>query len=356
VSVSGLNDQELLARILAKTCEYLDFPAVVGHETPLLDHLARDFSAAGFTTERPKNLCVIGLGKPGPVFIVHADRHGALITQGGQAIFAAHACPNDKIAGNRPLTASDAAALNERYGRSDVFAYDPVSGGRIAYGQVSSVALDDQHRAVLTLADLPSLPAGAPLAFARRLERSASGFIAGHLDNVITLAALRIAAEQGLGGTIVVTAEEEIGRSADHVLGWAQAGGMEPGSNLIVCDTSPFDDGAAALAGAVILRRRDGLSSFNAEQVSKLESAASAAGAPIIFKDSFIERENDARSRRGEATKSMGLTELGRITAASKGRYAGATLQLPTFDHQAGRESTTPRAVTAYARTLLALQ
>jgi hypothetical protein len=353
--VSGLNDQELLARILAKTCEYLDFPAVVGHEAPLLDHIARDFAAAGFTSERPKNLCVINLGKPGPVFIVHADRHGGLITQDGQAVFAAHACANEKTAGAAPLRPADIAALNERYGRSDVFAYDPASGGRIAYGQVSKVTLDDQNRAVLTLTDLPSLPPGAPLAFARRLERSASGFVSGHLDNTITLAALRIAAEQGLGGTLVVTAEEEIGRSAEHVLNWSQAGGLEPSSNLIVCDTSPFDDGAAALAGAVILRRRDGLSSFNADQVSKLESAASKAGAPIIFKDSFIERENDARTRRGEAAKSMGLTELGRITAASKGRYAGATLQLPTFDHQAGRESTTPRAVTAYARTLLAL-
>jgi len=356
VSVSGLNEKELLARILAKTCEYLDFPAVVGHETPLLDHIARDFAAAGFKTERPESLCIIDLGKPGPVFIAHADRHGAIVTEGDQAVFAAHACPNEKTAGDPAFRAPGVPALTERYGRSDVFAYDPVSGSRIAYGQVSAVALDDQNRAVLTLSDLPRLPAGVPLAFARRLERSASGFIVGHLDNAITLAALRIAAEQGLGGTIVVTAEEEIGRSAEHVLAWAQAGGLAPGSNLIVCDISPFDDGAAALAGAVILRRRDALSSFNADQVSKLETAASTAGAPIIFKDSFIERENDARARRHDTPKTMGLTELGRITAISKGRYAGATLQLPTFDHQAGRESTTPRAVTAFAKTLLALK
>lgn len=356
MSVSGLNDQELLARILAKTCEYLNFPAVVGHEAPLLDHLARDFAAAGFATQRPENLCVVDLGKPGPVFIAHADRHGGVLIQGDQAVFAAHACANEKTAGEAPLRPADITVLDERYGRSDVFAYDPASGGRIAYGQVKKVTLDDQNRAVLMLSDLPSLPAGAPLAFARRLERSASGFIAGHLDNAITLAALRVAAEQGLGGTIVVTAEEEIGRSAEHVLNWAQAGGLEPGSNLIVCDISPFDDGAASLAGAVILRRRDALASFHADQVSKLESAASKAGAPIIFKDSFIERENDARARRHDTLKSMGLTELGRITAASKGRYAGATLQLPTFDNQAGGESTTPRAVTAYVRTLLALQ
>jgi len=179
--------------------------------------------------------------------------------------------------------------------------------------------------------------------------------LAGQLDNPVSIAALRVAAEHGLGGTILVTAEEEIGRSAGHMLDWAQGGGLQPTRDLIVCDTTPFNDGAAALAGAVILRRRDATASFDADQISRLEQAAGSVGAPMIFKDSFIERENDARSRRGQPAKSMGLTELGRITAASKGAYAGATLQLPTFNYHTNRESTTPRALTAFVKTLLAL-
>ena len=348
-------DADLFARVLAKTCEYLDFPAVVGHETPFLDHVAADFEALGAAVERPRNLAVITLDKPGPVFLAHADRHGAVIAEDGAAIYAAYAVKNEKY--DEAADPSDAfvRTLSERHAGEEVFAYDRKTGGRIAYGDVTGARRDDQGRAVLQLSNMPALPAGTPIAFSRSLDRSQSGYIAGQLDNPVSIAALRVAAEYGMGGTILVTAEEEIGRSAAHVLAWAEAGGLSPTKDLIVCDTTPFDDGAAALAGAVILRRRDATASFHADQVSRLETAASSHGAPMIFKDSFLERENDARTRRGQAAKSMGLTELGRITALSKGAYTGATLQLPTFNYHTNRESTTPRALTAFVKTLLAL-
>jgi len=59
-------DTEIFARVLAKTSEYLDFPSVVAHETPFLDHLARDFTALGAKVTRPRNLCIAQLGE-GPV-------------------------------------------------------------------------------------------------------------------------------------------------------------------------------------------------------------------------------------------------------------------------------------------------
>lgn len=348
-------DDLLFARVLAKTCEYLDFPAVVGHETPFLDHVAADFQAMGAKVERPRNLAVITLDKPGPVLLAHADRHGAVIDEDGAAVYAAYAVKNEKY--GDASTPSDAfvRTLGERHAGEEMFAYDRKTGGRIAYGDVIGAELDEAGRAVLKLGAMPSLPPGTPIGFSRSLDRSQSGYVAGQLDNPVSIAALRIAAEFGLGGTILVTAEEEIGRSASHVLDWARAGGLSPTTDLVVCDTTPFDDGAAALAGAVILRRRDATASFNADQVSRIETAAGSVGAPMIFKDSFIERENDARTRRGQPLKTMGLTELGKITAASKGEYAGATLQLPTFNYHTNRESTTPRALTAFVRTLLAL-
>ena len=353
--MSRPDDDELFARVLAKTCEYLDVPAVVGHETPFLDHLAADFTALGAQVERPRNLAVITLNPPGPVFLAHADRHGAVIDADGAAVYAASAVKNEKYGEARSLSESFVRTLSERHAGEEVFAYDRKTGGRIAYGDVTGAQLDAHGRAVLTLGTMPALPPGTPIGFSRSLDRSQSGYVAGQLDNPVSIAALRIAAEFGLGGTILVTAEEEIGRSARHMLDWAQTGALAPMSDLVVCDTTPFDDGAAALAGAVILRRRDAAASFNADQVSRLETAAGSVGAPMIFKDSFIERENDARARRGQPPKSMGLTELGKIIAASKGAYAGATLQLPTFNSHTNRESTTPRALTAFVKTLLAL-
>tara|TARA_Y100001001_G_scaffold16662_1_gene14563 strand:+ start:2226 stop:3287 length:1062 start_codon:yes stop_codon:yes gene_type:complete len=348
-------DSTLFARVLAKTNEYLDFPSVVGHETPFLDHLARDFTALGCSVERPQNLCIIRLNEPGPVYLAHADRHGAVIAEDGAAVYAAQAVKNTKYADGATHTEAFAATVSKRYEGEDVFAYDRKTGGRLAYGNITSARIDDQNRLVVEIEDLPPLPGGTPVAFARDVTRNKSGHVSGQLDNPVSLAALRIAAEFGLKGTIIVTAEEEIGRSAGHFLSWAQAGGLKPTNELVVCDTSPFDDAAACMAGAVILRRRDATSSFHDAMVNRLETAASRAGAPMIFKDSFIARENDARARRELPLKSMGLTELGRITADSQGDYAGATLQLPTYNYHSNEETTSVKALTAFVRTLLAI-
>ena len=348
-------DTTLFARVLAKTHEYLDFPSVVGHETPFLDHLARDFTALGCTVERPQNLCVIKLGEPGPAYLAHADRHGAVIAEDGAAIYAAHAVKNTKYSDGAKASESFTEIVSKRYAGEEVFAYDRKTGGRLAYGVITGAYLDTQERLVLDIIGLPPLPGGTPVALARDVTPNKSGFVAGQLDNPVSLAALRIAAEFGLNGTIIVTAEEEIGRSAAHFLDWASAGGLPPTKDLIVCDTSPFDDGAAAMAGAIILRRRDATASFHDATISRLENAASRAGAPMIFKDSFITRENDARARRELPLKSMGLTELGKITADSQGVYAGATLQLPTYNYHSNEETTSVKALTAFVRTLLAI-
>ncbi|MFP4519679.1 MAG: hypothetical protein ACLFQ5_09495 [Oceanicaulis sp.] len=349
-------DSALFARILAKTNEYLDFPSVVGHETPYLDHLARDFETLGASVERPRNLCVVRLNDAaGPVFLAHVDRHGAVTAEDGAPVYAAHAVKNTKYGDSATPSAEFAETISKRYAGAEMFAYDRRTGGRIAYGDVTGATLDGQGRLTLNLREMPALEPGTPLAFARALDRSQAGYVSGQLDNPVSAAALRVAAEFGFKGVIVFTAEEEIGRSAAHFLEWADSGGIAPGRELVVLDTTPFDDGAAALAGAVILRRRDATARFDVDAVRRLESAASGGGAPIIFKDSFIERENDARARRGQSPKSMGLTELGRIARESDGRYTGATLQLPTFNYHSNNESTTPRALTAFVRTIAAV-
>ncbi|MGY6627918.1 MAG: hypothetical protein ACXIVL_05330 [Oceanicaulis sp.] len=347
------SDSEIFSRVLAKTSEYLDFPSVVGHETPFLDHLARDFTALGAKVTRPRNLCIAELGE-GPVYLAHIDRHGAITAEDGAAVYAAHAVKNEKYGEAHTVTANFAEAVSRRYAGETVFAYDRKTGGRIAYGRIEAAKVDSAGRLVLTLDGMIALAPGTPVAFARTLGPLEAGLISGQLDNPISAAALRVAAEFGLTGSIVFTAEEEIGRSAAHALGWLADGGQER-KDIVVLDTTPFDDSAAALAGAVILRRRDATAAFHPETVQHVERAANTVGAPIIFKDSFIERENDARARRGQPLKSLGLTELGRIVALSSGRCTGATLQVPTFNYHSNQESTTPRAITAFARTLLAL-
>ncbi len=347
-------EAHLAARVLAKTNEYLDFPSVVGHETPFLDHLARDFSGLGLTPERQPNLCIVDTGRAGPVFIAHVDRHGAVIASDGAAIYAANAVKNDKYGEEAAASQVLAGRVNERYAGEEVFAYDRRTGGRLAYGDVASASLDGQGRIVLSISGLPALPTGTPLSFARALDRSANGRVSGQLDNPVSVAVLRVAAELGLGGTLVFTAEEEIGRSAGHFLAWAEAA-LASRNDLVVLDTSPFEDSAAMLAGAVILRRRDASASFNEAMVARVERAATSSGAPVIFKDAFVEAENAARTRRGQPLKGIGITELGKIIARSKGGFTGATLQLPTVNYHSNQESTSPRALVAMLKATLAV-
>lgn len=353
--MSPPHDAQLYAEVLAKTFEYLSLPAVVGHETPFLDHLARDYSWAGCKTERQGGMVAIDLGKPGPVFISHTDRHGAVIVDDGTVVYAAFANENTKYPSGLEHDTAFIEALNTHVSGEEVYAYNSQTGGRLAYGDVKGAHLDAQGRPVLNLAEPLDLKPGTPLAFSRTLDRTQSGYLAGQLDNAVCLAALRVAVRHGLGGRILLTSAELAGKSADAALSWMRTTGLAPTNDLIVCDTSAFEDGAAALAGAVILRRRDAYASFHTEQVARLEAAASQVGAPMIFKDSFIERENDTRTRRGLPKKSMGLTELGAITAASKGAYSGATLQLPIFNASGASECTTPRALTAFVKTVLAI-
>ncbi len=346
------DDAALSSRILAKTAEYLDFPSVVGHETPFLDHLARDFSALGAEVERPRNLCVVTLPSAGPVMLAHVDRHGAVIAKDGAAVYAAHAVKNVKYGEAAPASEILAERVNARYSGEEMFAYDRATGGRVSYGDVTGAALDDQGRLVLALENMPALPPGTPIGFARTIDRTQNGYVSGQLDNPMSAAVLRVAAELGLGGTIVFTAEEEIGRSAAHFTEWAE-GALGARQDLIVLDTSPFEDSAACQAGAVVLRRKDATAPFAEEAVDRLLKACMGANAPVIFKDAYIEAENVGRARRGQPPKSVGLTELGTIIALSGGAWTGATLQAPTFNYHSNQESTTPKALVAFARALM---
>ena len=139
-------DTIIASRILAKTNEYLDFPSVVGHEAPFLDHLARDFASLGFKVERSQNICHVDLGGPGPIFTAHIDRHGAVMSPDGAAVYAAFAIKNDKY-GQEVITTSEfAQKLQDRYLGEEMFAYDRKTGGRIAYGDVAGVDMDDKGR------------------------------------------------------------------------------------------------------------------------------------------------------------------------------------------------------------------
>lgn len=347
-------DSIISARLIAKAQEYLEVPSVVGFEGPFLDHVIRDFTALGAEVSRFEGGLVIKKGS-GPTFLCHCDRPGLIVSDGQRVGYAA-----ETLAGTRPErfegeSAQFAEDLNTVYAGSSVYAYVPETGGRIAYGTVNSVSLNEDQTTHFAIDDMIALTAGTPIAFSGPLDRSRAGYVSGMLDSVVSMACLRLAFEFGCSGTIIVTIEEELNRSCERVASLIAGDDALSGRGLICLGVTVFDDAATALAGAVILRRRDRYASFDAGTVSALETAAGAVGAPIIFKDSFIERENDARARRSLPIKSMGHTQIGAITAQSKGVLDGASLELPVFRHNPKSQSTSARALLAMVKTLIAV-
>lgn len=350
-----MDDAALAARILAKTNEYLDFPSVVGHETPFLDHLARDFTSLGLPVTRRQNLAVVDAGASEPIFAAHVDRHGAIIDWDGAARYAAFAVKNDKYGETSQPAAAFVEKVRARYRGEEMYAYDRRTGGRIAYGWVADVRHCPQtRRLVFDFDGLPRLAPETPVALARALDRRDGPYVSGQLDNPISAAVLRVAVELGLKGRVVFTAEEEIGRSASHFLGWASEALGET-KDLFVLDTSPFPDPSEADKGAVVLRRRDATAPFAETAVARAEAAVRAAGAPALFKDAYVEAANAKLAADGKPPQSLGLTELGKIIQLSRGRITGATLQVPTFGYHSNNETTSAAAIVHLARAAIAL-
>ena len=350
-----MKNELLISRIVAKTNEYLDAPSVVGHEAPFLDHLARDFRAAGLGVTRQRNLAIIDTGKSGPIFFAHIDRHGAVMDNEGTARFAAYAVKSDKYNETVAPTAAFAARLDERFRGETMYAYDRRTGGRLAYAVIQGIKLHESLQQIIFRFDaMPPLPAGTPIAFARQQARETGAAVSGQLDNPLSAAMLRVLTETGLRGRIVFAAEEEIGRSAAHILSW-MSDNVGAWNRCIVVDTTPFDDTAALDAGTVILRNRDAHAAFDPALTAATQSLASELGLPFAFKDKLIEAQNAEAVRQGNPEKGLGMTELGRMIMLSGGEVTGTTVQVPTVGYHTNHETTSRRAIRNTARLLLEL-
>ena len=338
----------LAARIVAKTSEYLDTPSVTGAEAPFLDQLARDFSRLGREVTRSDGICAVAARRAdAPVVIAHADRHGGIVTADRMVAPA----PKDPDAEPSYETVG---TLAERMVGEEVYAYDAESGDRLAYAELATAETGEDGAPYFTLTWQDGFKAGAAVALARPLDRSQPGYVSGWLDNAISIAAANIAVASGADAHFVFVGGKRSGEAAERVRAWAAGAGLS-GARFVCLSTSAFDDSAASQAGAVVLRRRDADASFADTAVRRIEDAAERAAAPIIFKDAFIESENAARQRRGEAARPLGSTLAGRLTSLTRGECAGASLQVPVFNRNTSRETTTPRALTAFARTLFQL-
>ena len=111
-------------------------------------------------------------------------------------------------------------------------------------------------------------------------------------------------------------------------------------------DTSPYDSSEPADSGKVVLRNRDSFGSFNISLVETLKQSATSLDIPIDIKDETLRAQ-------GKKDDQLGRTELGRIIHENKGRWTGATVQIPTFNYHTNKESTTKLAIENVLKLLI---
>ncbi len=333
-------------RVVARTHRFLEFPAVVGYEEPFVAELERTARAMGRHTERGDGLLAV-TGESAEHVSAHIDRHGLVTTAAGTLAYAARLA----AAAHRPLTPKLRAAVCHRFATESVYAYDAATGAVLGEGTVEHT----EHCGIgpdlaLAVAGLDDVAAGVPVAFAAPAPWTGGRFM-GQLDNVLAAAIGVELIESGFPGSVLFTLGEEAGRSWEALAAWFE----HPVANLLVLDTSPFhkgpfDTGPFGNAGpvddgAVVLRHEDAGARFDDAATERVAAAATAAGAPIVWKDDVLR----------DAGRPLGRTELGRLVDATAGTVTGTTLQIPTTDYHSNHETTSRVAIQATMRVLAEL-
>ncbi len=339
-------------RVIQKTLEYLDRPAVVGYEQPFLDFMDREFTRLGCeTTLADRHLEANCPGERHEIICVHADRHGLICTEPGICEYAAWIARDEYASEDRPTSPALAVRVCTRFVDEPVLAYDPETGAALARAVTRSAKyVEDEAKLVFPVPEFKKLPIGTPVCFRRQTVLDHE-MLSGQIDNAVSAAIAFTLVERGFEGRILFTTEEEIGRSWIHAKAFLDDKDIRT-DRLIVLDTSPYPESAAIDAGLVVLRRRDAHAEFNAEFVEELAQTCERVGVPYEYKDAYMERRNAEREAAGENRLSIGSTELGRLITATEGEITGATIQLPTFGYHSNSETTSTKAIEHVMRVL----
>ncbi|WP_346839250.1 peptidase M42 [Microbulbifer sp. SAOS-129_SWC] len=333
--------------------ELVRTPCVVGAEHAFFRALQRELEELGVQVTWYEGLLVARGRKPGAaMFSAHIDRHGLICTGPNEFQYAAFVAGHRSDLLGNSVSEKLMTKIVNRFQGVPVMAYQPWAGSYLGAGVIEGAYVCEYRNNLIFEVDgLAHLVAGTPVAFRDRLS-IAGGILSAQLDNVLSAAHLVHLFALGYQGTAFFTAQEESGSSWRYLLEWFRRfdGGTE---RLLVLDTSPYPDRAAADCQDVVLRRRDVNADFHPGTTEKLEALCQEAGIRYTFKDAYIDAQNQLAESQGQEPQSLGSTELGRIVAASRGFVQGTTLQIPTTGYHTMEESATVLASNAFSRLLV---
>lgn len=321
-------------------------PSVVGHEHSFFRTLRRELEEFGLDVKYYNGVLVARGNRPNDLFVsAHIDRHGLLCTGPNEFEYAAFIAGNQGEVMGGSVSAHMLSQIEDRFQGQRVQAHLPYTGTYLGQGRIRrSFVCPQRNNLIFEVDDLDYLQPGTPVAFLDRLKVS-KGLISCQLDNVISAALIIYMFQKGFQGTGLFTAQEEAGRSWRYALSWFQRHQITT-QRLIVLDTSPYATREHADAQQVALRHKDANGAFSPWMTQELIAACEALGVTYGFKDEYIERQNQTRSRPFP----LGRTELGRIAVATNGEINGTTLQVPTTEYHTAFETASLHAVAGVMR------
>ncbi|MDA7746775.1 peptidase M42 [Psychromonas sp.] len=330
-------------------------PSVVGSEHSFFRVLQRELEERGAKVTWYEGVLVAQGTKPfSAMFSAHIDRHGLVCTGPNEFQYSAFVSSNRTDLLNNSVSEELMNKVTERFKSEQVYAYEPWSGVYRGNGVIKNVYVCEyRNNLIFEIDGLEDVVAGTPIAFKDNLKIS-DGRLTGQLDNVLTAAALVHLFSLGFQGTAFFTAQEEAGKSWRYLLEWFRRFGGNT-NKLFVVDTSPFPDIEAANKQLLVLREKDANASFNKDSTAIIENLCKKHHISYLFKDHYVEAENASLISKGEAPRTLGSTELGRIVAASNGLVDGTTIQIPTTGYHTMQESARIESVEAFLDLLITL-
>lgn len=328
-------------------------PSVVSAEHSFFRILQRELEERGARVSWYEGVLVAqGKNPSSTYFSAHIDRHGLICTGPNEFQYAAF------VAGNRSDLLGNSASeelmlkIVDRFEQNQVMAYEPWSGVYRGNGVIKNAYIcENRKNLIFELEGLEHLVAGTPVAFRDRLSVE-KDVIYAQLDNVISAAALVYLFELGFQGTAFFTAQEEAGKSWRYLMEWFVRFGLTT-EKLVVLDTSPYPDDASATKQKLVLRRKDANSDFSIPLTKEIEDICIDLNISYSFKEEYIEARNKELIAEGQNPRSIGSTEMGRITKASNGLIDGTTLQIPTTGYHTLEEKARIDSCEAFLEVLM---
>jgi putative aminopeptidase FrvX len=327
-------------------------PSVVGAEHSFFRVLQRELEERDAQVTWYEGLLVAHGSEPfSAMFSAHIDRHGLICTGPNEYQYAAFVSANRTDLLNNSVSEELMSKVTERFKSEQVYAYEPWSGVYRGNGIIKNAYVCEfRNNLIFEIDGLGDVVAGTPIAFKDKL-RISNGRLQGQLDNVIGAAALVHLFSLGFKGTAFFTAQEEAGKSWRYLLEWFRRFGGST-NRLFVVDTSPFPNIELANQQLLVLREKDANAPFNLTSTRAIEALCRKHGISYLFKDRFMEAENARLRSIGEAPRSLGSTEMGRVIAASNGLVDGTTIQIPTTGYHTMEETTAVASVEAFLKIL----